>query len=234
MDSLAALFSRAKRIYHTEGLMPLAKAGYRFLIYHLFEYSVYWLYTEPVPSRAGLNEADFMPRVDDYVWKVVSSNREADELEAEGYEFRSLVVNGRERLDSGVAALCVFVGKELANIAWVATSQEAKDCIREPPYRVDFANHETCWGGIWTHPRYRRLGLRRYARFKLDEFLLTKDSVRNRGAIRKGNVAAVNSRAQHFPPPYAEGRYLRILWWESWKETPLPREAGGQRGDDLL
>ena len=139
-------------------------------------------------------------------------------------EFRSLVPNARERLDRGAVALCIFVGSDLGNMAWVATTEEARECIGESPYRVDFTNHESCWGGIWTNPKYRRLGLRRYARFKLDDFLLSVDVVRSRGAILKSNIAAITSRPEHFPPPYAEGRLLRILWWKSWRERPLSVE----------
>ena len=224
MKRLAQLLDDARRVYRTGGMMHLLGRTVAFIGYCLFQHRRYWLYSEPVPGYPDLTEADFFPRIDGLTWKAVSSNQEADELEAQGFEFRSLVPNAKERLDRGAVALCIFVGSELGNMAWVATTEEARDCMGESPYRVDFANHESCWGGIWTNPKYRRLGLRRYARFKLDEFLLSVDVVRSRGAILKSNTAAIRSRPAHFPPPYAEGRLLRILWCKSWKERPLSVE----------
>jgi len=224
MGRIADEYAQARRVYRTEGMMRLFTRVVAFVGYCLFQHRSYWLYFEPVPGYPDLSEADFLPRIDGLTWMAVPSNEEADELEAQGFEFRSLVSNARQRLDSGVVALCIFAGTELANMAWVATTQQAKDCMGEPPYRVDFANHETCWGGIWTSPKYRRLGLRRYGRFKLDEFLLGREVVRSRGVILKSNIAAIRSRPDHFPPPYAEGRLLTILWWKSWRERPLSVE----------
>ena len=224
MDRLTTLSRRAKHIYQSEGLIAMLRRGFLFLDYCFLDYREYWLYADPTPNGPTLNEADFMPRVDDFTFRIVTSNQQADEMEIQGLEFRSQVPNVVEKLDKGAVSFCVFVGSELAHIGWVATTQEARDCIGEPPYRVDFANHETCLGGIWTSPKYRRLGLRRYARFKLDELLLSRNVVRSRGAILKSNTAAIRSRPEHFPPPYAEGRYLRILWWKSWREMPLSAE----------
>ena len=46
----------------------------------------------------------------------------------------------------------------------------------------------------------------------------------------KSSIASARSRPEHFPPPYAEGRYLRILWWKSWREKPLtPAEPQAER-----
>ena len=219
------LLDDARQVYRTRGMTHLLRRAVPFIGYCLFRYRCYRLYCELVPAYPDLSEADFLPRITGFTRKVVSSNEEADELEAQGFEFRSLVPEARQRLDRGATALCIFVGSELGNVTWVATTQEARDCIGEPPYRTDFANHESCWGGTWTSPKYRRLGLHRYARFKMDEFLLSRNVVKNRSAIPKSSIASARSRPEHFPPPYAEGRYLRILWWESWREKPLTLDS---------
>jgi hypothetical protein len=85
-----------------------------------------------------------MPKIDDFALKIVSTNEEADELEAQGLEFRSQVLNARKRLDKGAIAFCIFVGKELANVSWVAMTLEAKNSLGQPPFRVDFSNNEAC------------------------------------------------------------------------------------------
>lgn len=36
-----------------------------------------------------LKESDYIPKIDNFTLKIVSSNEEADKLEAEGFEFRS-------------------------------------------------------------------------------------------------------------------------------------------------
>jgi len=223
MSRVARLFRRAKQIYHTEGFVSLVRRGLAFLLWLFFEYRNYWLYEHALESIRGVNEADFMPRIDHFDLKVVSSNNEADQLEAEGFEFRSRITNARERLYSGAIAFCIFVGQELANIGWVALSQRAKDSLLDPPFRVDFPGNEACGGSIWTKSKYRRKGFRLYNRFKRFEFLLEKGIVTNRSAIAKNNIASLEGY-KRFPATraYAEGRYLRILWWKSWKERPLP------------
>ena len=168
------------------------------------------------------HEADFAPRIDHTKLKIVGANDEADQLEAEGFEFRSHFPNATRMLDSGAIAFCIFSGSELANIGWVALSQRAMDSLPDPPFKVDFANNEACGGAIWTSPEYRRNGFRLYNRYKRFEFLLEKGFLVNRSAIAKRNVVA-QSGYRKFPPTrtYGEDRYLRVLWWKSWRERPL-------------
>ena len=136
---LTTLFVRAQKVYQTEGLVSLLRRGFRFLVYCVFEYRRYWLYAERPKDIPALNEADFMPKIGDFIPKVVSSNAEADELESQGFEFRSQIPYAREILDGGAVALCIFVGRELANMGWLVTSQQAMDVLGGPPYDVDFA-----------------------------------------------------------------------------------------------
>ena len=53
--------------------------------------------------------------------------------------------------------------------------------------------------------------------------------VANRCAIAKNNIASLEVY-NRFPTTrvYAEGRYLRILWWRFWKEKLLPPEKTTQ------
>ncbi len=141
-------------------------------------------------------------------------------MEAEGFEFRSKVPNAKKRLDKGAMAFCIFVGKELGSVGWAATTQEAKDSLSEPPFVVGFSNNEACVGGLWTNPKYRRMGLRRYGSAKRRRFMLEKGIVRHRGAIPKWNIASQRS-VTFAPDIHGEGRYFRFLWWQSWKEKPL-------------
>jgi len=145
MSRLIVLLRRAKLIIRTEGVIPLIKRGFAFAIWLCFQYRTYYIVEYDLSK--DWHEADFLPRIRNFALKIVSSNREADELEASGLEFRSHVINARERLDKGAIAFCIFVGSELAYIAWLAMSQQAKDVLDEPPFRVNFSDNEACWGG---------------------------------------------------------------------------------------
>lgn len=221
LHTLTFILRRARLIYAAEGIASLARRGLAFGLGMVFFRKVYYVYADPVARIQAPGEADFKPKVDDYVSKVVTSNEEADELEAQGFEFRSQVAGAAKRLDKGAMALCTFVGRELACIEWLAMTQPAHDSLGEPPYSVRFSHNEAFSGGLWTNPRYRRLGLRRYSSFKALGLLQENGIETTRTAIAKDNVAAQTSRPAFLPGPCAEGRYLRILWWRSWKEMPL-------------
>ena len=147
MDRPSVLLGKARQIYKAEGVVPLLRKVAAFLAYCMFEYRSYWLYAESIASYADLNEADFMPRIEGVTFYIISSNEEADELEAQGFPFRSQVANARRSLEKGATAFCIFVGQELASIAWHAPNRDAQRSLGEPPYPVDFEKDEICSGG---------------------------------------------------------------------------------------
>ena len=226
MSKLTELLKRAKTIRQTEGLAPLFRRVLLFVAKRFFKYESYYLYEYATENVQKLSEADYMPRIGDITLKVVSSNQEADKLETEGLEFRSQSINNREALDKGAVAFCIFVGQELANISWVAMTEEAKTSLAEPPYKVDFSKGEACTGGTWTHPKYRRMRLRFYAAFMKRKFMFEKGIPVQRFAMTKQNIAANVGAAKFNINIYAEARFLRVLWWKSWKEKPLPQPNG--------
>ena len=225
VTKLTSLFSRAKQIYQNEGVESLVRRGFAFMLYPLFEYRAYYLTGYNLENLRQLNEADFMPRVDDLTIRIVTSNQEADALEADGLEFASasgdFSFDMRRALDSGAIAFCTYVGKELAAIGWVALTKQAMDSLNERPMRVDFSKGESFTGNIWTNPKYRRMGLRLYRTYKKREFLADKGIKITLGYAAKRNVGAVRGIVRIDSTVYGEGRYLRILWWKSWKEKPL-------------
>lgn len=201
--------------------MPLLRRGLEFVVGRFFQYQACYLREFATEDIRKFNEADFRPKIDNFTLRIISTNQEAAELEAEGLEFRSHVINARQRLDKGAIAFCIFSGRELANMAWLAMTQKAKDSLCEAPFKVDFSNNEGWSGGLWTNPKYRRRGLAEYGTFKRLEFGLGTGIVTNRAAVAKGNIASQRATATFSPKIYAEGRYLKILWWKSCKEKPL-------------
>jgi hypothetical protein len=218
MDSLGFLWRRAREIYQMEGLLPLLGQGLLFLAGYLFRYEKYYLYEHTLKAR---DEADFLPKTRDFTLKIVTTRRQADELAAAGFDFGSHLLSARPKLAKGAVAFCLFVSGELAHIAWLAMSQEAKDSFTPLPYRVNFADKQGCTGGVWTNPRYRGRGLMVYAYFKRLQFLQEKGFKSSRNAVNVANLVSRQAQVRLGPRVYAKGRYLKILWWSSWKETPI-------------
>jgi len=220
-NRISWLLRRAKYICQTEGLIPLARRGFSFVAGLFFLYRTYYLY-EHTPSNArNLNEADFMPKIDSFTFKIISTNQEADELEAEGLDLDSQTTAARERLAKGGIAFCIFVGPELAHIGWVAMTEEARRGVDALPYHVDFGNGQACTGGTVTTPKYRGKGLMTYGYWRRFQYIGEKGVRISRNAVDTSNVASQKVHAKFNPEIYARARYLKILRWKSWKEKPL-------------
>ncbi len=219
-------FAEAALIFRQEGLIPLLRRASAFLVSPFFSYETHYLFEYAVENIDNVNEADFMPRTDGFAFKTVSTKEEADELEAGGVDFRCWSFNCREKLDSGAVIFCVLVGEELAHMRWVALTQSAKDCMRQPPFRVDFSSGEYCVG-VWTNPKHRRKRFAQYAFLKATQFLRDRGKTRSRSAVLKGNVASLAAVALFGAKRYAEARYLKLFWWEFWKEKPLDSMGAG-------
>jgi hypothetical protein len=200
-----------------EGLLSLLTSGTAYLVGQFFKYETYYLYEHTLAER---NEADFMPKIQDFTFKIVSTKQQADELAA-GLNFDSHLITARRRLDKGAIAFCVCVDRELAHIGWVALSKEAKNAIDSLPYHIDFSNKQAWTGATWTNPKYREKGLMAYGYFKRFQFLKERGIKSSRNAVDVGNIVSQKVHAKFSPKVYAKARYLKILSWKSWKETPL-------------
>lgn len=214
--SLSAVLRRAKDILQTEGLAPLLRRGFEF---YIFQYGNYYLYEHTLKER---NEADFMPKIRDFTFKIIHTNEEADELAATtGSDFRRRFVNAGNGLDKGAIAFCFFVEGEIAHIGWVALSEEAKKALDSLPLKVAFSNNEAYTGGTETIPEYRGNGLMAYGYFKRFQFLREKGITASRNAVTVNNIASQRAHAKFSPKISAEARYLKLLWWKFWREMPL-------------
>ena len=188
ISRVTALFDRAKRVLHTEGLLPLLRQGLTLISGYFFRYETYCLYQHGLEE---VNEEEFTPRIEDFTSKVITTNQEADELVAGGYEFRYSDGIHRERLDKGAIACCIFVGRELAHIAWVALNEEAQKSILDLPLRVDYSNNEAFMGGGITNTRYRRMGLMSHGSVQRRRFLREKKAIVSRTPVAKNNIASL-------------------------------------------
>lgn len=236
MRAIAILLRRAKRIYETEGLESLVSRALAFVAKRVLDHQTYYLTVRTLDGAQAGNEAAPTPQVDGLALKMITTNDQADELEADGYEFRSYpyFVNGGKALNAGAIAFCLFVKRELAAIGWVALSQQAMDSLNEPPIKLDFAGGESFVGSVWTSPKYRRMGFRRYRSFRIRQFLRDQGTVAILGyTTEKDAAAATRIATEAGRTIYARARYVRVLWWESWNETPLSASSSSTRSHEV-
>lgn len=212
------LVKRLKTILQNEGMLYLVKRTFRLIADYCFQYGTFYMYQHTMTAR---NEADFLPEIKDLTFHMVTTNKQADELALRGFDFRSYSLYAPRRLNKGAIAFCLFVGHELAHIGWVALSKEAKDTFGRHPYPVDFANKEACTGGSFTVPKYERQGLMRYGYYKRVEFLRAQGIKKSISIVNIRNIASQKAQAKFNPEIRAKAFYLKILWWQYWKQTPV-------------
>lgn len=216
-NRVTLLFAKAKYIIRNEGWIALIKATIVFLRYKLFFYRTYYLRENRLHDSIG---REVPPLINEYSLEIISYIQQVEELTKEGYEFKPWYSVSKNRFDKGAVAFCIFIGKELGHISWCALNDEAWNSLDEPPIKVNFANNESATGGYWTNPKYRGKGLAYYTTQLILQYLRDNGRVVAKGARATDNypaqrVSRANSRT------YAIGCHLKILWWKSWKETPI-------------
>jgi len=210
--------ARAKRILVNEGFIVLAGRAIAFIWRNIFSKGAFYLYQHEVIER---DEKKFLPRIDNYEVHIVHSNEEADELEANGLEFRSYHANAHVRLDSSGIAFCVFQDKKLMHIGWLAMSPEAKKMIDPLPYQVSFSKKQGCTGGTFTVPEYRGKGLMLYVYWLRLNYLWQQGWASSRNAVDINNIASNKVHAKFRPMIYAKASIIKVLGYRIWKETPV-------------
>jgi hypothetical protein len=224
MRCIAEYLNRARYILRNEGIISLLRRIFLYLSSHIFCYKEY--YVGQYFTRE-LNEADFLPKVRDFTFKLITSNEMADDWAKQtGFDFREHILHARQRLDAGAIAFCIFIQNELAHIGWVGLNQKAKDSINSQPFQVNFAQHQGFSGGGGTVPKYRGKGLHSYVWFHQNNYMKQQGITILMGISATDNVAInklQNKLQSRFPSKIcAKARYIKFLWWRYWKETTLP------------
>lgn len=223
MSRPGELVRKARVIQRSEGFTHLLGYSLNYATPPwLFRYTNWYLYEF---EHREMNEADFIPQIQDFTFRIVHSNEEADELAASvGSDFRRSAANIRKRLDRGALAFCIFIGSVIAYIGWVALSEKAKKAIDSLPHKVDFSNKEAYISGVKTTPEYRQKGLMTYGYFKKFQFLSETGIGKCRCAVPLHNIASQKAHARFEPRTYAQARYIKFLCFKFWKEKPLNLE----------
>jgi len=210
-----ALFNRAKDILQMEGFFPLLT---RILSFYIFQRRIFYIYEHELEK---LDESNFLPRMENYSVQIVTDNKQADKLAEQGFDFRSHFLDARKGLDKGAIAFCIFKDNELASIGWLAMKEQAKKFVDPLPYHVDFANGEVGSGGSKTIPKYRGKGLLTYNYFLRLKYLYEHNVRIMRSVVKEDNVPSHMMHKKFKERIPAKARYIKILCWQSWKETPL-------------
>ena len=138
-----------------------------------------------------------------------------------GFDLRLEITEIRHRVEKGAIAYCVFIGRDLASIGFIAGNQEAMNSLNPPPFKVNFSAGEVYTGGLWTNPEYRGHGLAAYVYFKRLQALKNEGKVIARNIVLKDNIAAHKMLSRFTPKITGEGHASRVLWHIFWKEKSL-------------
>ena len=213
---LDALYQRARYIVRNEGWRTFVRRGFSFVGNLFFSHGNYYIYEKDLNSTD--EEIKFKPKID-CAPKVVSSPEGLDELIAQGHDFKAM--NFRRKLEKGAIAFCFFAGKELVHVTWLAPNKEAKQEIDYLPFKVDFEAGEVCSGASFTDPAHRGKGLFSPIYSLIFSYLAKGGTLKDKFTIEVSNVASQRALAKFNPVTTGKGRYLKILGWQSWKESPM-------------
>jgi hypothetical protein len=220
---LKLLWAREREIRQQEGVLGLLKASLLFFISPIYQHNNFYLFEQPVETGFSLSEFEPRLKTDNLVFKVVSSNQEADKLEIENYKFRSYSTGRQDgyskRLDQGAIAFCTFVNTEFAAASWIVPSQQVQNRGHFIPIKIDYCEHEACTRGAWVAPKYRGLGLYRYHNRNRNLILAQMGIKKLRGTVdytQKVGIAMSMALGYRI---YGTARLVKILFWKFWKES---------------
>jgi len=173
------------------------------------------------------NEANFLPKIGNISFEVITSETQLDGLIAAGFHMPSMDKETRSMLRKGAMAGFLFVNKELASLEWVATNQQANAAINMYPLRIDYSKKQAYASGVWTKPKFRGKGLHTYVYYRIYDFLRENGISTVLSIVATDNLAAQRAHDKFAPHEkiYAQARYLRILGVNFWKETPLSQRT---------
>jgi hypothetical protein len=212
---LNMLYQRAKYILRSEGWRAFLRQGFSFVRSLFLSYGNYYIYEKNL-DPAG-EEIKFEPKID-CTPKVIAKPDEFDRIADQGYDFKAM--DFRRKLEKGALAFCLFVGQELASVTWVARSKEAKKEIDYLPFKVNFEAGEVCSGASFTDPAYRGRGLLVHTYSYIFRYLASNAILKDRFSIEVSNIASQRAHAKFNPVVTGKGRYLKVFWWEFWREHP--------------
>jgi len=188
----------------------------------IFAFENYYIVYSSLKNAVNDKEADFLPKTDNFWWKMITTNQEADELATSGFNFGAYELNLRASLDRSVLVFCIFINKEIAHIVCLAENLRGKETIDPRPFSVDFQNGEVATGRALTVPKFRRLHLRRYSGYLLRKYCLERGITRINGTMLANNYPALVAATQSkYMTIISKCRFKKMLWFKYVKVTEM-------------
>lgn len=205
-----------------EGLGSLISRTTSYIMRRLFLIDNYYVSRSIVADMPVENEEDFSPKADNFEARMISTNREADELVAEGFDLGAYGINLRASLDTGALSVCIFVDKELAHINCIADNENGRNVIDPRPFHIDFEKGDIVGGRAITVPKYRRLHLRAYSGYLLRKYFRENGYVYTTGTLGVNNYPALANAARlNITRIVSKCRYIKILGFSHFTEVPM-------------
>ena len=211
------LMKKALYAFRNDGFFTSVKRTLLFLRHLLFFKRTYYIYEGDLEVMT--REAE-RPDIEDFTIKILTNTAEFEQLCAEGFLFRPWKPEYRNRLTCGATAHCAFDGKQLIHVSWYADTEKGKRSLGEPPYPVDFAKGEISLGDYWTHPDYRGKNVSHYVTRTRRQYLWDNGKKGTQGSIPVDNMPSRRIVRNGDAQIRALGRHVKILFWQSWRETP--------------
>jgi hypothetical protein len=220
--TLRQILSGIRNVIKHEGLPSLISRGLVFLLRRTLwieEYYVIFMNTHRNPED---KEEDFIPKSGNCCLKILTTNKEADDLLAEGFTFGAYELNLRASFDKNVVSFCLFVKREFAHVSCLADNPRGKATVDPRPFDVDYQNGEVVVGRALTVPKFRRLYLKEYNGYVFRKYYLERGVNRILHSVNAHSLPAL-AVAAHAPdrPIKSRCRLTRILWFTHLEETKM-------------
>ena len=80
---MSTILKRIKYIYRNEGLVSLVKRMFKFMMSIPYEYRKFYVLGRKLQN---LNEADYLPRIKDFDFRIIETGKQLDELISDSYD----------------------------------------------------------------------------------------------------------------------------------------------------
>lgn len=220
LDKLSMLIKRGQEIIQRDGLIPFIKRVSKWFLYKVvrkvFCYETAYIYEKVLNETS---EFEFMPKIQNLTLKIIHTPAEVDALVAKGFDFGSSSIEEiKERLSKGAILFCVFIGREFAHASWVGMNINAVfDSVFQRLNHRDSYYIYSCY----TDTTYRGCGIYPHVLSKICKFL--RSYIKNTKSkvlinANKKNLSSIRGITKAGFKYYSEACYLKVLWWEFWKE----------------
>ena len=207
-NKIAMKLKKCKRLIKEEGLFMFIKKifsiFFRCRTYHIYE------------KLIGDGRIISRHRLQNYTLKIIHTLKELNKLEKDGYNLE--LMNLRKKVKKGALPFCVFSGKNLVHVTWVATNETSKKEIDRIPFAVNFQRGEVCTGGSFTDPLHRGKGLLNYTYSYIFPYLAKNGFSKIKFSVHENNIASQKAHAKFNPIIVGKGYYLKIFCLDIWKE----------------